>query len=129
MKVKWQDFAKRRKLVIEDFAHMSYSEYTVWCSVRRVEPVPQALFPVSKEENPKPIIIVQVMPEAQVEAQVIEEIEEVVTLESQEFSFKSLFKMRKSLVQGICDDNLIDYSVTSTKKQLVQKILELNNED
>lgn len=135
MKVKWQDFANRRKLAIADFAHMSYNDYVMWCNIRKVEPVVQSLFPVIKEVVPDPVIIAPAIPEVQVEVQQVLAIEEAVetepaaTLVSQEFSFKGLSKMRKSLVQGICDDNAIDYSAASTKRQLVQKILELNNKD
>ena len=135
MKVKWQDFAKRRKLAIADFAHMNYNDYVMWCNIRKVEPVVQSLFPIIKEVVPEPVIIAQVIPEVQVEVQQVLAIEEAVetepaaTLVSQEFSFKGLSKMRKSLVQSICDDNSIDYSAASTKRQLVQKILELNNKD
>ena len=137
MKVKWQDFAKRRKLAIADFAHMNYNDYVMWCNIRKVEPAAQSLFPVIKEVVPEPVIIAPVIPEVQEKVLAIVEVAEAVeiveepaaTLVSQEFSFKGLSKMRKSLVQSICDDNSIDYSAASTKRQLVQKILELNNKD
>ena len=40
-KVKWNDFAKRRKIDLEMFQNMTYEEYAQWCSIRSVEPVPK----------------------------------------------------------------------------------------
>tara|TARA_R110002153_G_scaffold273689_1_gene445268 strand:+ start:31 stop:405 length:375 start_codon:yes stop_codon:yes gene_type:complete len=121
MKVKWQDFAKRRKLAIEDFAHMDYSAYAIWCSARRVEPIAQDLFPAKQKETPVLAIVEQEIAKDKSETD-----NEIISIPVKVFSFKSLSKMKKSQVQSICDDNSIDYTAASTKRQLVQKILELN---
>ena len=39
MKVKWEQFAQRRKINLEMFKTMSYEDYADWCNFRRVEPV------------------------------------------------------------------------------------------
>jgi hypothetical protein len=121
MKVKWHDFAKRRKLTIKDFAHMSYRDYVVWCSARRVEPVAQDLFPVKQKEIPVLVIVEQETAKDEDKSS-----NEVASIPVKVFSFKSLSKMKKSQIKTICDNNSINYTAASTKRQLVQKILELN---
>jgi hypothetical protein len=112
MKVKWHDFSRRRKIKIENFYHMSYDEYSQWCATRSVEPISRDAFP-QKEEL-----------EAIVE---IPSKENILVVIHKALSSKSLSKMKKTDIQSLCDTNDVDYTVQTTKKQLIQKLLELNN--
>ena len=114
MKVKWHDFSKRRKIKIENFHHMNYDEYSQWCAVRSVEPISRDALPQQEETE-----VVAEMP--------VKEIVPVVTVTHKAMTSKGLSKMKKTDIQSLCDKNNVDYEHQTTKKQLIQKLLELNN--
>jgi len=125
MKVKWKEFAKRRRVTLDNFKHMDYEEYSKWCAARRVEPVLLELFPkaekVKKIENIEEVIlqVENIEPETITEIE-LEEISEPI------YTQKGLSKMKKSEVQYLCDQLGVEYTGSHTKRQLVQKILSLN---
>ena len=112
MKVKWQDFAKRRKIKIENFHHMDYDEYSRWCAARSVEPVTRDTFPQ----------VTQPLVEAEIPLE-----ENTPTATRKTMTLKGLSKMKKTDIQSLCDESNVVYTFQTTKKQLIQKLLELNN--
>ena len=119
MKIKWTDFAKRRKVKLDNFKHMSYEIYQEWCSVRGVEPAPRDQFPVESVQEKVPVKINDKKAD-------VSEIE-LEKSPIHEYSPQSLPKMKKSEVQSLCNQLAIEYTPSHTKRQLVHKILSLNN--
>ena len=112
MKVKWEQFAQRRKINLEMFKSMSYEDYTDWCNFRKVEPV-------SKDAYEG----VQIM----VTKQPISVPLEVVTISTHEFNEQQLKKMRKSGLIVLCEEFKVETTQNDTKRSLIKKLLALNN--
>jgi len=111
MKVKWEQFAQRRKINLEMFKSMSYIDYTGWCNFRRVEPVSKDAYEgvqriVTKDQ-------VQVL-------------ENTVTASTHEFNELQLKKLRKLALVKLCKDMNLSIEPTETKRQLIEKLLSLN---
>ena len=95
MTIKWEHFAKRRNLNLEQFKdHLSYDQFVKWCKQRNVEPVPQLEF--SKKTK----------------------IEQIV-----EHTESTLKRHRKDKLVQIAEDLSIDLTGKETKKELVKLIL------
>ena len=55
MTIKWEHFAKRRNLNLEQFKdHLSYDQFVKWCKQRNVEPVSRSEF--SKKTQKEQIV-------------------------------------------------------------------------
>lgn len=110
MKVKWNQFAKRRNITLDMFKDMSYEDYCDWCENRKVEPVVRDSYePVRTMLMPteEPTIISSVTDNG------LEE--------------KRLKKLKKSTLEKLCVDYEVEYSLKDTKKTLIQKLLHVNN--
>ena len=110
MKVKWEQFAKRRKINLEMFKNMSYEDYCAWCTYRKVEPVPEESY-----GHVRNFITA------------VDECESAETVVEHEFNEKQLKKLKKLALEKICDDHDADYGPKDTKKSLIQKLLLMNN--
>jgi len=89
---------------------MSYEEYAKWCEFRRVEPITKEAF--EKEHKPTLQIVIK---------------DDVETTPAQEFNIQQLRKTRKSDLVDLCAEFNVCISENDTKKQLVNKLLSLNN--
>tara|TARA_B100000676_G_C18001447_1_gene801138 strand:+ start:228 stop:572 length:345 start_codon:yes stop_codon:yes gene_type:complete len=112
--VKWEQFAKRRRINIEMFAAMSYQDYCGWCNFRKVEPVSQESF-----EGVKRIIVPQ-------EDKIETPVEEVVTVTTHEFDEKQLKKLKKDALVSLCQEFNVGLNNSSTKRELISGLLALN---
>jgi len=118
--IKWEQFAKRRKLKLQMFVSMEYTEYKSWCAARKVEPVDELKFTDSK-----PTIVTK--PEASITDIVAKEkilVQKEVALH---YSLADLKKLRKSQLVGICKKDKLDFDSGMTKKELIDFLLSLNN--
>jgi len=103
MKVKWEDFAKRRDLDLQVFIeNMKYEKYVQWCKQRSVVPVSVDLYVSSKEEDE------------------LESIEHKVQKVSHDWN--KISKRVKSEIQKLCDMEGIEYESNDTKKTLIRKL-------
>jgi hypothetical protein len=118
MKVEWKQFAQRRKINIEMFKTMSYKEYKAWCNIRKVEPVSEESF--EGVQN----IVVKKPPIKEVQD---EEVLEIVTVSTHKFDELQLKKMRKLGILKLCEEFSLETNSADTKKQLIEKLLILNN--
>ena len=95
MTIKWEHFAKRRNLNLEQFKdHLSYDQFVKWCRQRNVEPVLQSEF--SKKTQMEHIV---------------------------EHTESTLKRHRKDKLVQIAVDLGIDLEGRETKKDLVKLIL------
>ena len=117
MTVKWEQFAKRRSINLEMFSSLDYDEFKSWCQFRKVEPVSEETF-LSIKNLPAPTKLEVSNSEPIVDTQ-----EEVHA----EIDIEKLNKMRKNQILAYCKKNNISVSSKSTKKQLVNKLISLNN--
>jgi len=118
--IKWEQFAKRRKLKLQMFASMEYAEYKSWCATRKVEPVSELKFADSK-----PTIVTK--SKASITDIVTEEktlVQKAVTLH---YLLADLKKLRKSQLVAICKKDKLDFDSGMTKKELIDFLLSLNN--
>ena len=113
MKVKWEQFAQRRKINLEMFRTMPYDEYVKWCSHRRVEPL-------SKETYESVANFLQLPPDNE---------GPVVTISTHVFDEKQLKKMRKTGLEKLCKEYSLDVDIKDTKKSLIAKLIALNNQE
>ena len=108
MKVDWDQFAQRRKINLDMFKSLTYEEYKLWCNQRGVEGVSKESYEAVKS---------------------FVEIEETpVETTKLHFDEGQLKKKRKSALESLCLENNVDVESSDTKKILIQKLLELNNE-
>mgnify|MGYP006226508763 CR=1 FL=1 len=95
MTIKWEHFAKRRNLNLEQFKdHLSYDQFVKWCKQRNVEPVSQPEF--SKKTQKEQIV---------------------------EHTESTLKRHRKDKLIQIANDLDLDLDGKETKKDLVKLIL------
>ena len=108
MKVQWEQYAQRRKINLDMFKSISYEEYKVWCTQRSVEGVSKESFDAVK-------LFVSV---------------EEVPVETTRLYFdeSQLKKKRKTALEALCLENSVELKMSDTKKILIQKLLELNND-
>lgn len=111
MKVKWEQFAKRRKINLEMFKNMDYSDYCDWCNNRKVEPISKESYESTK---------IMLAPAV--------ELPPVAIVKVQEFDEKQLRKLKKTTLEKLCSDRDLEYSVKDTKKKLVQRLLLVNKQ-
>jgi hypothetical protein len=111
MKVKWEQFAQRRKINLEMFKSMSYIDYTGWCNFRRVEPVSKDAYEGVQRMVTKNQVQVP---------------ENIVTVSAHEFNELHLKKLRKSALIKLCEDMNLLIEFNETKRQLIEKLLSLN---
>jgi len=100
--IEWNDFAKRRKLNLEDFKEWSYEDYTQWCVSRYVTPVSEESFSAVKTIV-EPIVETASVP---------------ITIDE-----KRLKKMKKSAIIELCEVRGIDLDGHETKANLISMIL------
>lgn len=112
MKVKWEQFAKRRKINLEMFKNMSYMDYCSWCENRKVEPALKELYESAR---------IMVVPAEDLI------VEKPIESNLQELDEKQLKKLKKTMLEKLCSDLGLEYSVKDTKKKLIQKLLHVNN--
>tara|TARA_Y100000593_G_scaffold18875_1_gene37604 strand:+ start:2536 stop:2877 length:342 start_codon:yes stop_codon:yes gene_type:complete len=112
MKVKWEQFAQRRKINLEMFKSMSYEDYADWCNFRRVEPVSKDAYEGVQSMLTKPKIAIPI---------------EVTTESTHKFKEQQLKRMRKTAIVNLCKEFEISVNNTDTKRQLIKKLLALNN--
>ena len=108
MKVDWNQFAQRRKINLDMFKSLTYDEYKVWCEQRGVEGVSKESY-----EAVKSFVVVEEVP---------------VETTKLHFDEGQLKKKRKTALESLCLENGIETESSDTKKILIQKLLELNNE-
>ncbi len=102
--VKWNDFARRRKLKLEDFiSAYTYDQYTQWCEYRKVIPVPQADFGIQPEVSPV------------VQDEIVEPIKK--------YTSKELNKKKKADLVSLAENLNIELDGSETKRILISKIL------
>tara|TARA_B100000989_G_C19215006_1_gene333458 strand:+ start:119 stop:421 length:303 start_codon:yes stop_codon:yes gene_type:complete len=95
MTIKWEHFAKRRNLNLEQFKdHLSYDQFVKWCRQRNVEPVSELEFSKKTQKD-----------------QIVEHTE------------STLKKYRKDKLLQMAADLDIDLQGKETKKDLVKLIL------
>ena len=105
MKVKWEDFAKRRRISVDSFASdMTYSEYERWCEIRSVIPIKKSKY---------------------IQKGVVSETK-VITQETKQFpeepDWAKFSKSKKSVIVELCDACEIEYKLSDTKKVLINKL-------
>lgn len=101
MKVKWEDFARRRKLDLQIFVeNMKYEKYVQWCKQRSVVPIDKTEYKVldTPVATPEPVI------------------------KPPEPDWKKLSKSVKADIQKLCTDMEIEFTSSDTKKMLIQKL-------
>lgn len=116
MKVKWNEFAKRRNLSIDDFKSMSYEEYCRWCSYRNVIPVKIETFLVKDVAVAKSIETI--IPDPVLSP----------GREEKKIDLKSLRKLRKPDIMQLCADFSIEIDSSMTKKTMVNLLIEMHNQ-
>lgn len=105
MKVLWSDFAKRRNIDLKTFqTHVSYNQYVRWCHQRNVEPVTEEEFGFT--------------PTVDTKEEVEEQTESVETIPQ----IDKLKKLKKSEITDFMTSHSVEYDLTDTKRQLIQKI-------
>ena len=119
MNIKWEDFAKRRTLTLKDFSHMKYKEYATWCSVRGVDPIHSDFFPQTNQKEEE--IVGQVSLTNPIVEELVAKSVKLIA-----YSLKDLSKRKKSTIQTICQEESIEYTAADTKRQLIQRVLQLN---
>ena len=115
MKVKWKQFAQRRKINLEMFKNMSYVEYCNWCNFRKVEPVSQEAYE-GVQRIVEPISVVNETPAT-----------EVTTVSTHVFDESQLKKLKKQALLKLCKEHNLNADVRSTRKTIIELILSLNN--
>ena len=118
MTVKWEQFAKRRKINLEMFSRLDYDAYKSWCQFRKVEPVSEEIFLDAKNE-PAPLETKPINDKTSLDNQ-----KEATPFE---LDIEKLNKMRKNQLLAYCKKNNVTVSNKSTKKQLINKLISLNN--
>ena len=102
--VKWNDFAKRRKLKLEDFvSSYTYEQYTQWCEYRKVEPVAKEDFGLLS-----PVAEPQETP-----------------IKTVNYTSKELNKKKKAALVSLAESLGVELDGSETKRTLVSKILKL----
>ena len=115
MKVKWEQFAQRRKINLEMFKSLDYNEYVRWCGRRSVEPVSVESYkssqgflePVSRPEE-TPV--------------------EIVTVSTHEFDASQLKKLKKQSLVKLCKEFNVQLMGKETKLDIISLLLSLNND-
>ena len=115
MKVKWEQFAQRRRINLEMFKSMSYQDYCSWCNFRKVEPVSQESYEGVQR-------IVEPLPVVSNETPI-----EVTTISTHEFNESQLKKLKKQALLKLCEEHNLDVDIKSTRKLIIESILSLNN--
>ena len=116
MNISWKDFAQRRKVDLEMFRSMVYSDYVQWCEFRKVEPVSKESF-----DGVKNLLVNQPV-EKPIPAT------EVTTVATHHFNEKQLKKLRKPALITLCLEQQCQLEGTETKSNLVSLLLNLNND-
>ena len=99
MKVKWEDFARRRKLDLKVFVeNMKYEKYVQWCRQRSV-------LPINEQEYKVPVIEVEEAPQKPAEP-----------------DWNKIGKSVKSEIQRLCREMEVEYTNSDTKKSLIRKL-------
>ena len=111
MKQKWKDFAQRRKINLEMFRDMNYSQYTRWCTIRKVEPVSQESYEGVQR------LLTQDQPNIG-----------TTTVKKTSFEIKELKKMKKDELLNLCEKFDVEFAQSDTKRVIVDKLIALNNE-
>ena len=114
MKVKWEQFAQRRRINLEMFKSMSYVDYCSWCSFRRVEPVSQESY-----EGVQKLVEQVPVPTKEIPAA-------VTTVTTHEFNEAQLKKLKKQALLKLCEEHSLNIDAKSTKKELIDLLLSLN---
>lgn len=134
MKVKWKQFAQRRKINLEMFESMSYEDYADWCNFRKVEPISkesydgvQNLLAPHKEKEIKEVMIAKEPVLSVLKEPVVDVDFTVVTISTSKFDEKQLKKMSKRGLIKICREHDLPLEKNETKNQLIEKLLFLNN--
>jgi len=118
MKVKWEQFAQRRKINLEMFRSMTYEDYQAWCTARRVDPVSRDSY-----EGVQRIIV------KDTSLQKKSPVEEVAVEPELDYDFdqKKLRKMKKEDLLKLCAEFKISIDSKSTKRNLIKELIRLNN--
>jgi len=103
--IKWTDFAKRRKLNLEDFiTNYTYEQYQRWCEYRSVIPVSQGDFTFGSIKSSK---------------------EPPIENPAVVYTNKQLNKMKKAELVSLAGELDIDLDGSETKKIIVSLIQSL----
>jgi len=118
MKVKWEQFAQRRKINLEMFKSMTYEDYQAWCNVRRVDPVSRDSYEGVQRivVNDTPPASIPVVKEVPVEPE-----------PTYNFDHKNLRKMKKEDLLKLCIKFNLSIDPKSTKRNLIKELISLNN--
>ena len=101
MKVKWEDFARRRKLDLQIFVeNMKYEKYVQWCKQRSVVPIDKLEYKVPD----KPVVT-----------------PDPVETPS-EPDWKKIKKSVKADIQKLCTEMEVEFTSSDTKKTLIEKL-------
>ena len=122
MKVKWEQFAQRRKINLEMFGSMSDEDYASWCNFRKVEPVSKESY-----DGVKRLLASHETKEKEQESIQKEDDVSVVTISTHEFDEGQLKKMNKRALIKICKEFNMSIEKSETKNRLIEKLLSLNN--
>lgn len=115
MKVKWEQFAQRRKINLEMFKSMPYQDYCSWCNFRKVEPVSQESYDgVQRLLEPIPVIPKK-------------DPVDIVTVSTHKFDEAQLKKLKKQALLKLCSEHNLDVDSKLTRKLIIESILSLNN--
>ena len=109
-RVSWNYFMKRRNISYASFANMDYDMYTSWCHARMV-------IPTEKEEYEKELAPFRFIPDTK----------KSLPNNPSNFDQKALNRKKKGEVKDICILKGLELDGNETKKELIQKLLELNN--
>ena len=105
MKVKWEDFAKRRRISVDSFSSdMTYAEYERWCEIRSV-------IPINKSKYVQKGVVLETKDATQDTKQFPEEPD-----------WPKFSKSKKSVIVELCDACEIEYKLSDTKKVLISKL-------
>ena len=110
-RISWNYFMKRRNISYASFINMDYDMYTSWCHSRRI-------IPADKEEYER-----EMAPFRSTET----EEKVIIPANPTNFDSKTLNRKKKGDIKDICVIKGLELDGTETKKELIQKLLELNN--
>jgi len=117
--IKWNDFANRRNINIENLKHLTYEQYVEYCKHRRVIPISRSEFSLDTKVKDVSYQIENVTTVLNAEP-IIEIPVQQIAVQVNPINFRTINKEKKKSLQAMCEFRGIPFTDETTRNELIE---------